>query len=645
MKYRADIDGLRAIAIISIIGFHAYPNIFKSGFIGVDIFFVISGYLITTIIFNDLENGKFRFKDFYIRRIRRIFPALIVILLFVIIFGWFFLLADEYQQLGKHVLAGSTFISNYIFLNESGYFDTAAEKKILLHLWSLSIEWQFYLIWPILLYYLWKKNNILFGLLALILISFQLNILIIKTNSYHAFFLSQTRFWELLIGSLTSYILLKNPRLVSQDFKFKNNALIVNFINLLSKLKPIVGIGLIAISFFIINKDLNFPGWWSALPVIGVAIVILSREDNFFNKFILSHPLLVWVGLISFPLYLWHWPILSLAKLLWGKELSFLGILVCIILIVILAIFTYYLIEKPIQQTKNYYIKYILIVLMVIIAIFGYIIKIQKGFSYRINSNEVLNQFDWNKSYNSSKECLEKYPGDDYCNISNILIPPDVAIIGDSHSNHFYWGLSEFYKKKGKNLLNMGAGGCPPLIGIDMSGPHTSPNCYSRMNPIFNSILESNKIGIVYISFWHAAYFANNLIYTDKMGSIYAKNNYEFFLNAFSRTINLFQERGKRVIIIYDLPDLSRDIKECFIKRPINFKKECKLDNSIFIRDFDDYNKLINEVKLRNNVEIFYTHHYIPGNFPISDSGIPNYRDHSHLSINGSLFFSDKFFD
>ena len=157
-KYRPDIDGLRAIAVLSVVGFHAFPSWVNGGFIGVDVFFVISGFLISGIIYENLDKGEFTFREFYARRIRRIFPALIVVMTACFAFGWFSLLADEYKQLGKHIAGGATFISNLLLWQESGYFDNSAETKPLLHLWSLGIEEQFYIIWPLLLWLTWKRK-------------------------------------------------------------------------------------------------------------------------------------------------------------------------------------------------------------------------------------------------------------------------------------------------------------------------------------------------------------------------------------------------------------------------------------------------------------------------------------------------------
>ncbi|MEG0759408.1 MAG: acyltransferase, partial [Raoultibacter sp.] len=183
-KYRPDIDGLRAVAVLSVVVFHAFPDFIQGGFIGVDVFFVISGFLISTIIFENLEKDTFSFSEFYARRIKRIFPALLFVIVASYVFGWFTLFAEEYKQLGKHIAAGAGFISNFVLWNESGYFDISAEYKPLLHLWSLGIEEQFYIIWPFVLWLAWKKKfNLLTISITFLVLSFLLNIKGIERDS------------------------------------------------------------------------------------------------------------------------------------------------------------------------------------------------------------------------------------------------------------------------------------------------------------------------------------------------------------------------------------------------------------------------------------------------------------------------------
>jgi peptidoglycan/LPS O-acetylase OafA/YrhL len=197
------------IAVLAVVAFHAYPKSIKGGFICVDIFFVISGYLISTIIFESLDRDTFSFSDFYARRVKRIFPALLLVLTTCLLFGWFLLLADEFNQLGKHITAGASFISNLVFWNEAGYFDNAADTKPLLHLWSLGIEEQFYVVWPLVLWLAWKKKfNPIIIIILLVIASFVFNIYLIKSDEIAAFYSPLTRFWELLSGSLLAWMAL-----------------------------------------------------------------------------------------------------------------------------------------------------------------------------------------------------------------------------------------------------------------------------------------------------------------------------------------------------------------------------------------------------------------------------------------------------
>lgn len=206
-KYRPDIDGLRALAVLSVVAFHAFPSWIKGGFIGVDVFFVISGYLISTIIFESLERDAFSFSEFYARRIKRIFPALLLVLLSCLVFGWFVLLSPEYKQLSKHVASSAGFIQNLVLWSESGYFDNTAATKPLLHLWSLGVEEQFYIVWPLLLWVAWKRNfNFLIIIILVAVISYYLNIVGVKKDSIATFYSPLTRFWELLSGGFLAHI-------------------------------------------------------------------------------------------------------------------------------------------------------------------------------------------------------------------------------------------------------------------------------------------------------------------------------------------------------------------------------------------------------------------------------------------------------
>lgn len=636
-KYRPDIDGLRAIAVLAVVGFHAFGVV--GGFTGVDIFFVISGFVISTIIFEDLENKTFSFNDFYQRRVRRIFPSLILVLAASAIFGWFFLFSDEYKQLGKHIAAGSGFLSNLALWNESGYFDTGSEKKPFLHLWSLAVEAQFYLFWPIFVWILWKcKTNKLLILFIILAISFGLNVWSISRDNTFSFYSPLTRFWELLCGSVLAYTVIFQP----QFSKAMNSR--SNLISIFGALLMVGGIALL-------SKELDFPGWWASIPVLGATLVIATGQTSWIGKKILSHPILIWFGLISFPLYLWHWPLLSFARIL-GDPPRLL-VLALIFASIVLAWLSYNYIEKPIRRGGNKKIKTIaLCCLMVLEGLFGLYIYKAEGVADRLNhleswqiSNSIHSQLDWPETNNKTKECTKKYGGDQYCLISNIDKPPTAAIIGTSRANDFYFGLSEYIKNQGGNLLLLGAGGCAPFFEIDFIQNSASPNlnCYQRTKDLYQFVLQDDHIKTVFIAFNHNAPFRNTYIMQDKLGQINSGNKYQNIVQALIRTIDLLQKNNKKVVLLYDLPNLNRDIKECALVRPYFEKAKCNLKDVALVDDFAEYEKMISEVQSKTGVYVFRGNQYLVGTFPIDRDANLYYRDATHLTYRGSMFFADKY--
>ena len=401
-KYRPDIDGLRAIAVLSVVAYHAFPSWLSGGFIGVDIFFVISGFLISTIIFENLERGTFTFAEFYARRVKRIFPALLLVLIASFVFGWFVLLPDEYKQLGKHIAAGAGFVSNLVLRSEAGYFDNLAETKPLLHLWSLGIEEQFYIVWPLVLWLAWKwKFNLLTITTLVAVISFYLNIKGIKLDAVATFYSPQTRFWELLCGSLLAWISVYEKGAYS-GIKTKLDRWLGSIIyrhareadgKTLANVLSFVGLLLLAYGFWRINKDLDFPGKWAVLPVLGSVLLITAGSEAWVNRTVLGNRVAVWFGLISFPLYLWHWPILSFARIVEGDVLSRNTRITAVLLSVVLAWLTYMLVERRIRLGGHNKVKVItLVILMTIVGYVGYNTYSRDGLKFRIKSKVGLDE-------------------------------------------------------------------------------------------------------------------------------------------------------------------------------------------------------------------------------------------------------------
>lgn len=414
-KYRADIDGLRAVAVLSVVGYHAFPAYIRGGFVGVDVFFVISGFLISTILLGSLEGGAFKFRNFYVRRIVRIFPALMAVLVFCCAVGWFTLYGDEYKQLGKHVAGGAGFISNFLYWQEAGYFDKATDLKPLLHLWSLGIEEQFYIVWPLILYLVFlvrKRRGALLSLILLLAtVSFVYNLVNIRTDTTAMFYSPLSRAWELMLGSILSYLALyRQPVLMNAGhgqgawFLTSMRQIVGRYGAFLRNILALSGILLILVAVFALDKTDPFPGALALLPAAGAALLIAAGENTWFNRHILSNRVLVWFGLISFPLYLWHWPLLSFARIFENGEPQLEMRLALVATSVFLAWLTYVLIEKPIRYGQHKKRKAVVLFCFIILAgCAGYFCYRQDGFGsrvffkinkYHFETPETLNSLD-----------------------------------------------------------------------------------------------------------------------------------------------------------------------------------------------------------------------------------------------------------
>ncbi len=480
--YRPDIDGLRAIAVLAVVGFHLFPESIVAGFVGVDIFFVISGFLITQIIQRELADGTFTFRGFYARRIKRIFPALLLVMATSLIAGWFLLFPTKYAQLGKHVLAGATFVSNFVLRAEGGYFDSSHYTKPFLHLWSLAIEEQFYIIWPLFLWMFSGARHVLYaGTAALLLGSFYANIHTIETSPISAFFLPHTRFWELGTGAAIAYFF-RTPDPLAMTTSEKGNR------NLLS----LLGALFLCFSISMLSGD-SFPGGWALAPTGGAAFIICAGQQAWLNRHVLSNRILVLLGLISYPLYLWHWVLIAFARMtLPTVEMKTLALPILAASLA-LAWLTYSVVEKPVRHSSSRNLPLILLGLMIILGLAGCVCYVSEGRMgqperYRAQ-NEFLRYFDnappalryakahalfeqygiecdfydieqWRLGQSTNlprarieNTCFERNPG----------LPHSVFIWGDSHAQHLRPGLKA-YLPHSWQLLQVTSSGCLPAI-------------------------------------------------------------------------------------------------------------------------------------------------------------------------------------
>ena len=332
--YRADIDGLRAVAVLSVVVYHAIPAALPGGFTGVDIFFVISGYLISGILQDSLARGRFSLAHFYARRIRRIFPALALVLAATLAYALLVLLPQERALLGRDAAGGAFFVANLVFWAEIGYFDRDAAAKPLLHLWSLGVEEQFYLLWPLLLWGLHRCGGVrLWPILLLAGASLATSLILTPLDPAAAFYSPLTRLWELALGAALACWARARPA----PHPRANAA-------------SIAGLALIALSLATVRADPGFPGWQALLPTLGAALLIAAGPGAWVNRRVLALRPMVWVGLISYPLYLWHWPLLSYAHIIHqGRPLKPLLLAVLMGAALALAWATWRFLETPIR--------------------------------------------------------------------------------------------------------------------------------------------------------------------------------------------------------------------------------------------------------------------------------------------------------
>lgn len=530
LSYRPDIDGLRAFAIISVVLYHAFPAYMRGGFIGVDIFFVISGYLISSIIFKGLESGNFSFLDFYKRRVNRIFPALIIVLLACYAVGWFTLMAAEFKFLGKHVLGGIGFIQNLVLYKESGYFDTSSELKILLHLWSLGVEEQFYILFPLAAWVLWRRRVLVLPILiCMALISFGAGLYKLSVSPSAAFYMPQYRFWEILSGSLLAYFSVFGKSVTGTA---KGSLRFGNFLSVL-------GLVFLLASVVLIDKYKAFPGFWALMPVCGAVLMILAGPQAWLNSRLLASKPLVWIGLISYPLYLWHWPVITFIRIIGGDELNLVSGVFAVSASILLAYVTYRFLELPLRKISPRVPKAsVLLAIGAALVVLGGVTYVKNGFIDRfglpssLKEREGFAQYYENAlpgwAYSSKHGLFEKYRFEcDFFDVNsyragNATMTPrqqidascytpasntKVMVWGDSHAQQFSYGLREALPQD-ISLLQVASSGCE----ANLPGRATGGRKYcDRSNEFALEVMRKEKPEVLVIAQLEGHDSVNNL--------------------------------------------------------------------------------------------------------------------------------------
>ena len=645
--YRPDVDGLRAVAILGVIAFHASPRFAPGGFTGVDVFFVISGFLITGTLVAQLADDRFSFADFYVRRIRRIVPALLVVLAACWAIGWFVLIGDEYVELQKHIAGGAAFLSNLQLWREAGYFDPPSAAKPLLHLWSLGIEEQFYLIWPPLLYWCWKRGlNIVTLIVLIIALSFSANIASIDRDAVAAFYSPASRMWELLAGGLLAYVEFRHKERVDRAVErvlFSSGQPPDE--RLLANLKTWVGAILIAWGLFVFDRATAFPGWRSVLPVAGTMLVIWAGPSAWLNRAILSRRPLVQLGLISFPLYLWHWPLLSFIGITESGHPSKRLRLMAIALSVLLAWITYVCVERPARRTMSIRTPLriaavgLLLICLGSASLFSYVTGTPgprtPGFATDVVSHPTALR----------DECRAQFPTDgEFCIEYAADLRTTTALLGDSHAEHFLQGVGAALAAKGENVVLLGQLGCPPVFDIATVKPGERNTCTAAVNSVITLAGTSPVIKRAILSFRGAF----------EMGGAYTLAGTtlgpaESMTRALARTVEYLLGKDKEVWLILQVPELDFEISEC-IGRPVTFEQHgrtpCAVPRADVMRAQAPFRKLVEDLRHRMPaLKVFDPMSALCDNqwcYAVG-GGHVLYNDRQHLTVVGSRFFTNQF--
>lgn len=654
-NYRPDIDGLRAISILLVVFFHFFPNYITGGFIGVDVFFVISGYLITGILLGTLENNKFSILDFYKRRALRIFPALSLVFIVFLILGWGCLFLSEFKNLGKHVVGGSLFISNIILWREAGYFDAAAELKPFLNLWSLGIEEQFYVFWPPILALLWKKKfNIKYVLSVITLISFVLNISLVKRYPDTVFYFPLTRVWELGIGALLP-IFISSP---------SHNPIIITMIEYIQKWKiyfSTLSMFLIIFVAFYLNKHNLYPHYWGLFPTIGAFLLVALGPDTWIHRKILSHPLLVGIGLISYPLYLWHWPMISFAHILNPEGVSTLTKVSLLMVSVCISVGTYYWIERPVRSGSQNNLKaMILSILMVFIGLSSFAIYKSYLIPYSATNGAIdleTVRKDWSFP---GKGIIFKFEGKDFYNYKG-NIEKKTVFFGDSNIEQYVPRIEKILAKdpnKYNSAIVYTGGGCRPILGVKED---KHPGCKNFVKTFINYVNTTQDIETIVIGaswgFLKAASY-----YYEEEGKKYPLAGqgygYDQAIKSLGKMIAELSGKGKKVYLVLNIPvgscvDPSVLIERSNFFTDLMITKHCKKQSYWILQgDVTDYLhdtiQELTKIGVKNGAEIINPVDFLCDGKRCSllnKEGVPLYKDSSHLTASGArtdAIFIDK---
>ena len=624
MKYRAEIDGLRALAVIPVILFHAGFELFSGGFVGVDVFFVISGYLITTILIEDIDNKRFSFVNFYERRARRILPALTFILLVTTIISYFILYPTDFKDYSRSLLSVVLFISNIFFWRESDYFATEAELTPLLHIWSLAVEEQFYVLFPVFLFLAWRygKNRVFWIIVVMAAISLLLSEWGWRNKANANFYLSPTRAWELFAGSIAAFIVQKNG-------VQKNNFL------------ALLGLAAIIFSIFFYDETTPFPSVFALVPVLGVVLLILYADKETLAAKCLSTKALVGIGLISYSAYLWHQPLMALYRRKTGIELDLIESSLLILLIFTLSVLTWKYIEKPFRNGRRFNSKFIyaasLVSLFGLSAIALAIYKTNgASFRYQLPSKPLSwanvkchGAVDVAQYEDALGECLGK-------NVSKAS--GDIYLVGDSHAAQITFALRQVAIARGVEFYFINTESIDDFPYSFWLNKVTNDRI---LNYLLNVMSEEDFLLTAFhrgrLNPRRDSHFASDYLQVRSKPS-------DLFTNNMMNFLPQFDEKNINIVLVKDGPllnDADTTLEACMYEYLRKNERSCRISfeiddgtRTLQSKSFDYLAKQFNFVSTIDYLPELYDNGYFS---PISNDGEYLMFDRHHLTEKASL--------
>lgn len=571
--YRADIDGLRAVAVLLVVFYHAGWPLFSGGFIGVDVFFVISGFLITSIILDGVNKCQFSFRQFYLRRARRLLPALLLVITVSALASYWLLSPKHMLDFAKSLAATMVFSSNLYFMSESDYFAGTIDLKPLIHTWSLAVEEQYYLLFPLLMVLLARFRKSLFVIMVILfLCSFAFAAWAFSSIPKHSFYFLLSRAWELLAGSLLAIMFVNHAGRAETLYSSP----------LLSRLLHLLGwIGLLAIFIagFVIDKHAPFwahgtgIGLWVA--VVGTVLVLLGSQPNTLLNRVLSFRPIVFVGLLSYSLYLWHQPVLAFARHYLAAPLDAVTSCFALLISLLMAYVSWRFVEKPIRHAKVIVSNKLFVVLMVSLSIlgiaFGVVAYNSQGFESRYSLEAIaVYTHESSKHYNWSG-CRHSPCNDNHGK-------PTVLLVGDSHAA----AISQFLNNEldsGYDYQWSAAAACPPLIGYIKSRQDGS-DCSGRNEQLLHRVAKDDNIEwVILVGHWgtySAGKMFNNgaggvddgasvFYMTETLQERFSQQRAEAIADGYVKTLEAFLDTGKKILVVDQIPVAGWDVPEAVL--------------------------------------------------------------------------------